>query len=209
MTFNYMATIFSSERTMLRMSAPTGKKSLYPDDAWPVENFTERRKDMYFNGEGVQIYNEPAAHSDGDCAVLFRASDVVVAGDIVDANHFPWIDLSRGGSIQGEIEALNHVVDLSVRPMPFVFQGGGTYIVPGHGRVYTKRDAVEYRDMVVTIRDIIQDMIGRGMTLAQVKEAAPARAYEIEYGSKSGPWTTDDFVEAVYKGLTSTNQGQR
>jgi cyclase len=203
MTFDYAASIFSAEQTLFRISAPTGQKSPYPQDAWPVETFTERRRDMYFNGEGCQIYNEPAAHSDGDAVVLFRGSDVVVAGDIIDANRFPWIDLSRGGSIQGEIEALNHIIDLSVRPMPFVFQEGGTYIVPGHGRAYTKRDAVGYRDMVVTIRDIIQDMIQRGMTLVQIKEAAPARAFELEYGANSGPWTTNDFVEAVYKSLTA------
>ena len=203
MTSNYAASIFSAEQTLFRMSAPTGQKSPYPQDAWPVEVFAERRRDMYFNGEGCQIYHEPAAHSDGDAVVLFRGSDVVVAGDIIDANRFPWIDLSRGGSIQGEIEALNHIIDLSVRPMPFVFQEGGTYIVPGHGRVYTKRDAVGYKDMVVTIRDIIQDMIRSGMTLAQIKEASPAKAYELEYGAKSGPWTTNDFVEAVYKGLTA------
>ena len=203
MTFNYSASIFSSEQTMFRMSAPTGQKAAYPQDSWPVETFSERRRDLYFNGEGLEIFNERAAHSDGDCVVLFRGSDVVVAGDIIDTNRFPWIDLTRGGSIQGEIDALNHVVELSVKAVPFVFEGGGTYIVPGHGRVYNKRDAVNYRDMIVTIRDIIQDMIDRGMTLAQIKEASPAKAYELEFGSKSGPWTTDDFVEVVYKSLTA------
>ena len=158
---------------------------------------------MYFNGEGLQIYHEPAAHSDGDSVVLFRASDVVVAGDIIDANRFPVIDLARGGSIQGEINALNHIIELSVRPIPFVFEEGGTYIVPGHGRVYDRRDVVEYRDMVVTIRDIVQNMIQHGMTLPQIKEASPAKAYEREYGAQSGPWTTSDFVEAVYKSLTA------
>lgn len=203
MTSNYAATIFAAEQVLFRMSAPRGQKAPFPEDTWPVEIFSERRRDMYFNGEGLLIYHEPAAHSDGDSVVLFRASDVVVAGDVIDATRFPVIDLARGGSIQGEINALNHVIELSVRPMPFVFQKGGTYIVPGHGRVYDRRDVVEYRDMVVTIRDIIQDMIQHGMTLAQIKEASPAKAYEQEYGAKSGSWTTDDFVEAVYKGLTA------
>src|SRR5579864_674552 len=200
---SYPATIVSTEQILDRMSAQNGQKAAYPSESWPQETFPDRRKDYYMNHEGVQIYREPPAHSDSDSMVLFRGSDVVVTGDIIDANRFPVIDLARGGSIQGEIEALNQVIDLSFRPMPFVFAEGGTIVVPGHGRIYDRQDVVEYRDMVVTIRDIIQDMIQRGMTLPQIKEASPAKAYEREYGAKSGSWTTDDFVEAVYQGLTA------
>src|ERR1700694_353881 len=196
------ATIVSTEEVLCRMSALNGQKATYPSEAWPQETFPDRRKDYYMNHEGIQIYREPAAHSDCDSIVLFRGSDVVVTGDIIDANRFPVIDIATRGNIQGEIEALNQVIDLSFRPMPFVFAEGGTYVVPGHGRIYDRQDAVEYRDMVVTIRDIIQDMIQRGMTLPQIKEASPAKAYEREYGAKSGSWTTENFVEAVYQGLT-------
>jgi cyclase len=200
---DYSATIVSTEQILSRMSALNGQKAPYPSEAWPQDTFPDRRKDYYMNHEGIQIYREPPAHSDSDSIVLFRGSDVVVTGDIIDTNRFPMIDTARGGSIQGEIDALNQVIDLSFRPMPFVFEEGGTLVVPGHGRIYDRQDVVEYRDMVVTIRDIIQDMIQRGMTLGQIKEASPAKAYEREYGAKSGSWTTDDFVEAVYKGLTA------
>ncbi len=209
MTSDYAASIFAAEPVLFSMSAPTGQKAPFPQDAWPVETYSERRRDMYFNGEGLQIYHEPAAHSDGDSVILFRASDVVVSGDVIDTTRFPVIDSSKGGGIQGEIDALNHVIELSVRPMPFVFQGGGTYIIPGHGRVCDRRDVVEYRDMIVTIRDIIGDMVQRGLNLTQVTNAAPAKAYEREYGAKSGPWTTDHFVEAVFKGLTTKRLEQR
>jgi glyoxylase-like metal-dependent hydrolase (beta-lactamase superfamily II) len=202
MTSDYAASIFAAEPVLFSMSAPTGKKAPFPQDAWPVETFSERRRDMYFNGEGLQIYHEPAAHSDGDSVILFRASDVVVSGDVIDTTRFPVIDSAKGGSIQGEIDALNHVIELSVRPMPFVFQAGGTYIIPGHGRVCDRRDVVEYRDMIVTIRDIIGDMVQRGLTLTQVNNASPTKAYEREYGARSGQWTTDNFVEAVFKGVT-------
>ena len=195
------ATIVATEQVVTRMSAPDGQKAAYPSEAWPQETFPDRRKDYYMNHEGIQIYREPAAHSDCDSIVLFRGSDVVATGDIIDANRFPVIDTANGGSIQGEIDALNQVIDLSFRPMPFVFGDGGTLVVPGHGRIYDRQDVVEYRDMVVTIRDIVQDMIQRGMSLQQIKAASPAQAYEREYGAKSGSWTTDNFVEAVYKGL--------
>ncbi len=197
------ATVLAAEPVLLRMSDSSGRKAPFPEDTWPTESFAERRKDLYLNQEGIFIYQEPAAHSDGDSVVLFRGSDVVVTGQIIDTRRFPVIDIAKGGSIQGEIEALNHILNLSVRPLPFFYQGGGTYIVPGNGRICDYIDALEYRDMLVVVRDIVQDMIRRGMTLNQIKAARPAKAYERQYGATTGRWTTDNFVEAVYKGLTA------
>ena len=196
------ATILAAQQVLLRMSAPTGKTALFPEDAWPTESFAEKRRDLYLNQEGIFIYRVSSAHSDGDSVVLFRGSDVVVTGEIIDTNRFPVIDVTKGGSIQGEIDALNQILDISVRPLPFFYQGGGTYIVPGNGRIYDYIDLVDYRDMVVVVRDTVDDMIHRGMTLAEIKAAHPAKAYEGRYGATSGSWTTDNFVEAVYKGLT-------
>lgn len=202
MTNGFAASILAADNVLVRMSAPTGQKSPYPSDAWPTDSLTTKRNYIYFNHEGIEIFYEPAAHSDGDSIVFFRASDVVATGDILDATRFPVINLSEGGSIQGEVDALNHVVELSVQSIPFVNREDGTYIIPGHGRIFRLIDVVEYRDMIVTIRDIIQDMIQRDMTLDQIEAASPAKAYESEYGSNSGPWTTNDFVRAVYESLT-------
>lgn len=203
------ATILAAQQVLLRMSAPSGRKAPFPEDTWPTESFAEPRKDLYLNQEGIFIYREPAAHSDGDSVVLFRGSDVVVSGQIIDTNRFPVIDITKGGSIQGEIAALNHILDLSVRPLPFFYQGGGTYIVPGNGRIYDYIDLVDYRDMVVIVRDTVADMMHRGMTLSEIKAAHPAKAYEGRYGATTGPWTTDDFVEAVYKGLTTSKEPKK
>lgn len=201
-TNNYAATILAPDSLLLRVSAPTGKVSAFPNDSWPTETFAEKRKFIYLNHEGIEIFRAPAAHSDTDSIVFFRGSDVIATGDILDATRFPVIDLEKGGGIQGEIAALNHVIELAVRPIPFVYEKGGTYIIPGHGRIYQQADVVEYRDMIVIIRDIIQNMIKKGMTLDQIEEASPAKPYERQYGSRSGPWTTNNFVEAVYKSLT-------
>jgi glyoxylase-like metal-dependent hydrolase (beta-lactamase superfamily II) len=189
------ATILAAQQVLLRMSAPTGRTAAFPEDAWPTESFAEPRKDMYLNQEGILIYREPAAHSDGDSIVLFRGSDVVVTGQVIDTNHFPVIDTAKGGSIQGEIDALNQTLDLSVRPLPFFYQGGGTTIIPGKGRLYDYIDLVDYRDMVVVVRDTVEDLMHRGMTLGDIKAAHPAKPYEGRYGAP------DDFVEAIYKGL--------
>ena len=79
---------------------------------------------------------------------------------------------------------------------------GGTEVLTGRGRIYRQIDVVNYRDMVVIIRDMIQHMIDQKKTLEQIKAAAPAKAWEPEFGATSGPWTTNDFVEAIYKSLT-------
>ncbi len=197
------ASILAYETVLARMSAPTGQSAPYPADSWPTETFHDNPKTLYFNHEGIEVLHQPAAHSDSDSFVLFRGSDVVMAGDILDATRFPVIDLEKGGSIQGEIDALNRLIDLAISPIPFVFQEGGTYVIPGHGRIYDQADVVEYRDMIVTLRDVIQDMLKRGMTLDQIKAADPALPYETQYGAKSGSWTTNDFIAAVYKSLAA------
>jgi cyclase len=202
MTNGGAASILASEKILLRMSAPTGKVAEFPAEAWPTEAFYGERKPIYFNGEGIEILHQPAAHTDADSFVFFRRSDVVAAGDILDTTRYPVIDIGRGGSIQGEITALNQLIELAIPPGPFIYEPGGTYIIPGHGRICAQFDVVEYRDMVVIIKDNIEDMMQRGMTLDQIQAARPTKAYDREYGADSGAWTTNAFVEAVYKSLT-------
>jgi cyclase len=196
------ASILAVEQVLTRMSAPTGQASPFPTAAWPTETFDYARKYMYLNGEGIEILHQPAAHTDGDAIVFFRRSDVVVVGDIIDTDRFPVIDVPRGGSIQGEIAALNHIVDLAIPSVPIVSREAGTLIIPGHGRIYHQLDVVEYRDMVTIIRDRVQGLIAAGKTLDQIKAAAPAKGYTRRYGSDTGPWTTTQFIEAIHHSLT-------
>jgi cyclase len=172
-----------------------------PPAGWPTEVFHYARKAMYLNGEAIEMLHQPAAHTDSDVVVFFRRSDVVMAGDVLDTRQFPVIDVERGGSIQGEIAALNRLVDLAVPSVPVVTREAGTIVVPGHGRLCDAYDVVEYRDMVVIIRDRVRDLIKAGRSLAEVKAAQPAKGYIGRYGNPGGPWTTDRFVEAVYRSL--------
>ena len=133
--------------------------------------------------------------------VFFRRSDVVVAGDVLDTTRFPIIDVARGGSIQGEIAALNRLVELAIPSVPIVSREAGTLVIPGHGRVCSQLDVVEYRDMLSIVRDRVRDLIKEGRTLEQVKAASPAKGYTRRYGSDTGAWTTDNFIEAVYSSL--------
>jgi glyoxylase-like metal-dependent hydrolase (beta-lactamase superfamily II) len=178
------------------MSAMQGKPGAIPAAAWPEDVYFNDQKDMFVNGEPVQLFSQPAAHSDGDSLVFFRRSDVVVAGDLFSPVSYPLIDVEKGGGINGEIDALNRILDLTV---PADKQEGGTYVIPGHGRLCDEADVLEYRDMVTIIRDRIQDMIKQGMTLEQVKAARPTRDYDPLYGTTA--WTPDMFVEAAYRSL--------
>jgi glyoxylase-like metal-dependent hydrolase (beta-lactamase superfamily II) len=171
----------------------------FPASATPSETFVGGVKEFFFNGEPVIMYHIPAAHTDGDSIVYFRRSDVVATGDIYRTDSYPVIDLQKGGNVQGIIDGLNLVLDLAV---PEHHEEGGTFVVPGHGRVSDEFDVLEYRDMVTIVRDRIQAMIKKGMTLEQVKAARPTLDYDSRYGATTGNWTTEMFVESVYKSLT-------
>jgi glyoxylase-like metal-dependent hydrolase (beta-lactamase superfamily II) len=192
-----VASILSAQKVLERMSAPTGRASPFPVTAMPTETFDDPRKYMYLNGEGIEILHQPSAHTDGDVFVFFRRSDVVIAGDTIDTNRFPVVDVSRGGSVNGEIAALNRLVEIAIPSVPIVSRDAGTIVVPGHGRLYDQYDVAEYRDMVTIVRDRVRDLKKSGATLTQVKAASPARGYTRRYGAESA----DKFVEAVYQSL--------
>ena len=200
MTNGGAASILTHDSVLRRMSAPTGKTSAFPVDTWPTEAFYTERKALRMNDEAIEVTHQNAAHSEADSFVMFRRSDVVAAGEILDMTRFPVIDLAHGGSIQGEIDALNKLIALAVPPGPFIYEGVGTYVIPGHGRLCEQLDVVNYRDMVVVVRDVIADMIKQGMTLGQIKEASPAKPFETEYGTQPG--VTSAFIESIYKSLT-------
>jgi glyoxylase-like metal-dependent hydrolase (beta-lactamase superfamily II) len=190
------ASILSHDSVLRRISS--GKEAL-PSGAWPNEAFFTPRKAIRMNDEGLEIFYQPSAHTSADSFVLFRASDVVVTGDVMDTTRFPVIDLANGGSIQGEIDALNRLIDLTIAPTPFIYKDVGTYVIPGHGRVCEQNEVVDYRDMVVLVRDVIADLVKQGKTLDQIKAARPALPYETRYGTQAG--VTNAFVEAIYKSL--------
>jgi cyclase len=181
------AAIVAHERVLARMS-----DAARPSTEWPLNTFFEETRDFYFNGEAIFLYHFPGGHTDGDVFVYFRGSDVLVAGDIFLTTTYPVIDAKAGGGVEGFITSLNKMLDIAV---PKYLQEGGTYVIPGHGRVGDEADILEYRDMIVIIRDRIQDMVKRGMTIDQVKVAQPTLDYDPRYGNPTA------FIEAVYRDL--------
>jgi len=192
------AAIIAHENVLLRMSVTPEGQTPIPAGALPSETFFGEADELFFNGEAIRFVHMPAAHTDGDILAFFRRSDVVSAGDVYVTTGYPFIDRDRGGTIGGVLDGLNRIIGITV---PRNKQEGGTMVIPGHGRISDEADVVEYRDMLTIIRDRVQEMADRGMTLEQVRAARPTSDYDGRYGSTEGFWTTDQFVEAVYTTL--------
>jgi glyoxylase-like metal-dependent hydrolase (beta-lactamase superfamily II) len=185
--------VVAHENVLNRLSNPPNQPEV-TGPLWPNDEYSQPVKDFSFNGEAVLVYHVPAAHTDGDSLVHFRRSDVLATGDVFTPGRYPVIALERGGSMQGLIDALNQILRITV---PLKYQEGGTYVIPGQGRLCDEADVVEYRNMVTIVRDRIRDLIGKDMSLDQVKTARPTRDYDTQYDAKDA----GAFVEAIYKSL--------
>ena len=187
------AEIIAHENVLERMSARTNSPA-YPARAMPQTTYhiDSIKLSTLYHGDGIQVFHVPHAHTDGDSLVYFRHNDVLATGDVFTTTAYPVIDVERGGSINGVIDALNKILDIA---FPEFRLEGGTLIVPGHGRLCDSADVAYYRDLVTIIRDRVQDMKKKGITLDQVKAQRPTRDYDPRYGSG------DQFVEAVFKSL--------
>ncbi len=192
-------TIIAHENVLNRMTKPVTTSVTPPNQiGLPTDEYYLPFKDLHYNGEAIIIYHEPNAHTDGDSVVLFRGSDVVSTGDIFTPGGYPFIDVAQGGSVQGELAALTHILELTV---PAEREEGGTLVIPGHGRLAEEVDVAEFRDMVAIVRDRVQDSIKKGKTLAQIQAERPTLDYDTEYVRKGSFVSADRFVESVYKSL--------
>ena len=189
------ATIIAHENVVNRMARPAAAGQTPAATAGlPNDEYFMPTKDLYFNGEPIFVIHEPNAHTDGDSIVLFRRSDTIATGDIFTPDTYPFIDIERGGSVKGLLDALNHILHLTV---PAHLQEGGTRVIPGHGRLCDEAEVVEYRNMITIVRDRVQALINKRMTLEQVKATHPTFDYDTQYGPG------DAFVEAVFKSLSN------
>jgi glyoxylase-like metal-dependent hydrolase (beta-lactamase superfamily II) len=175
------------------------------EETLPTSTYSEARKDMYVNGEPIEVLFAPAAHTDGDSLVYFRKSDVVAVGGLLDTFRYPVIDVAAGGSLEGIIQGLTRVIEITI---PERNAMGGTLVIPGRGRICNEIDVVEYRNMLVIIRDRVRDLAAKGMTLEQVKAARVTLDYDGIYGATDGVWTTDMFLDAVFREVSVARRAQ-
>jgi len=194
---NQGARLISHENTLNRMAGTADGEAEQPQDMLPTSTFYTEKKEIYFNGEPIEILFAPKAYTDGDVMVFFRGSDVIAAGPTFSTTTFPVIDEKRGGTIQGHLDALNRILDITV---PRFNEQGGTMVIPGSGRLSNESDVDDYRNWMTIVKDRVQEMIKKKMSLAQVKAARPTLEYDALFSTPG--WTTDQFVEAVYRTLS-------
>jgi len=190
------AEIIAHEHVLTSMSA---LEPAPPFEGWPTSTFFTDSKSLTFNQEGIDILYLPKAHSDGDTIVHFRQSNVISAGDIYTPDRYPYFDVAKGGSLQGVIDGLNRIIDLTITEN---MQEGGTLVIPGHGRVGNESDVVEYRDMLTIIRNYIQEMIRERRSLAEIQKARPTFGFDPLYAPGTSEWTVEQFVAAIYRELS-------
>lgn len=189
------AAVFAHENTALRIAAGPSA-----DRHSPTDTFFRGTRELYFNGEPIEIIHAPSATSDGDVLVYFRKSDVVVAGAVIADLTYPVVRLNEGGTVNGTVEALNDILDITIAEWR---AQGGTMVIPDRGRIYDEGDVAEYRDMLTIIRDRVRDAIDKGLTLEQIKAARLARDYDGRYGAESGPASADAFMTTMYQSLSA------
>jgi cyclase len=194
--------VISHENALNRMMKGTPAFPAMTGDALPASSFFTPRKDFFANGEAVLILHQPKAHSDGNVLAFFRGSDVISTGDIFRTDCYPVIDTAKGGTLQGELDALNTILDITV---PERNQIGGTRVIPGHGRICNEADVLEYRDMLTIIRDRVRDMVRKNMTLEQVRAARPTLEYDGIYGTRK-EWTGAMLIETAYAELAGAGK---
>ncbi|HTT03662.1 MAG TPA: MBL fold metallo-hydrolase [Steroidobacteraceae bacterium] len=187
------------------LTAMSGAAPGYSQDALPSITYDEGQQNLSLNGDSMEMIPAPAGHSNGDSWVIFRQADVIASGDTVDMLRFPQIDVAHGGSINAEVDAMNRLVDIVVPALPLYWHEGGTILIPARGRLAQAEEIVQYRDMVTMVRDRVQALVNEHRSLAQVKAANPTAGFNNRYGAQDGPWTTDQFVTAVYQSLTASH----
>jgi len=189
------AAVLAHENVLVRMVSRQAEFDALPTETYFIREY---KLSTFFNDEGIRLVHFPNASTDGDTVVYFRGSDVIATGDVFNMDTFPIIDVDQGGHINGVLDALNYILNLAI---PEFRTEGGTMIIPSQGRLSDSADVGYYRDMLTIIRDQVKSLIDRGMTLEQVIAERPTFGYEGRFGSDTGSWTTEMFIEAVYRSL--------
>ncbi|MBL4819431.1 MAG: MBL fold metallo-hydrolase [Gammaproteobacteria bacterium] len=178
---------FLAEKTYIpRNGGIVGRQP--PAGGRPVVTFNDGIS-FHLNGEEVQAFLAPPAHTDGDTFVYFPDSDVLHLGDVFRTTSFPIMDVYNGGTLEGTIAALEQAIAMA---------GPQTRIIPGHGLSVVGREAVEeFLAMIVDVRGRVLAMILEGKKLDEIMAARPTANYDAKWGQEAG-WTADDFVPIVY-----------
>ena len=135
----------------------------HPAAALPVITFSATMT-FHFNGDTVHVVHVPRAHTDGDSIFYFEKADVMHTGDAFINRGYPLIDIASGGTIKGQIEATNKMLE---------FVGPDTIVIPGHGPLADRTRMIEIRDMLIAARAAVVKLLEQGMSLNEILAAKP------------------------------------
>src|SRR6202163_4851917 len=195
------ATVLAHENTKKRMAEPHDLPVLYrgpdgalaglhfdpsPAEALPQQTFRTTYK-LQANGEGLVLQHVPPAHTDSDIYVHFQNANVIQMGDLFFNWMYPYIDPGTGGTITGNIAAVDEILSLA---------GNDTKIVAGHGPLGNKADLTKFRDMLITSRDRIQTLKSAGKSAQEAVAEKPFADLDPVWGK--GIINSDQWVQVVY-----------
>lgn len=194
------AAVWAHQNVLSRLVDETaaGGPGAPTESQWPSDAVDQDVYGMVFSDEAVQMHHARRSTTDGQMMVLFRQSDVIAAGDVLNMTSYPLIDVARGGTIDGELVALNRLMDMII---PDDQVSGGTVVIPGHGRLTDLGDVARYTVMITTIRNRVQYYKNQGKTLEQVLALNPSAEYDDRWSAKSGLGSAREFLTAVYNTL--------
>jgi glyoxylase-like metal-dependent hydrolase (beta-lactamase superfamily II) len=157
--------------------------------ALPTSTF-DTRHEMQFNHTNIVLEGYDPAHTDSDISVRFVEADILLVADTWWNGVYPFIDYSTGGSIDGQIRAAQRNVDAVT---------ADTIVVPGHGPIGNRADLIEFRDMLLAIREKVAGLKRQGMTVFEVIAAEPTAAFDAKWGQFL--ITPSAFTALVYQGV--------
>ncbi len=155
-----------------------------PYAALPKVTFTDSVT-FHINGETFNVFYAKNAHTNGDVIIHFKEANIFHTGDVFVRYGFPFIDQGAGGSIDGMINATDLLIART---------NDKSKIIPGHGELSTKKDLLDFKNMLTTVRKRIADGIAQGKTLEQIVDTDPMKGYKT-------PMDKTLFVKSVYDSL--------
>jgi glyoxylase-like metal-dependent hydrolase (beta-lactamase superfamily II) len=150
----------------------------------------ENERDFTFAGDSIKVEHFGPGHTDGDVLVYFENANVMAFGDTFWNGYYPFIDNEHGGSVNSAIAWANKAIERTTDQ---------TILVPGHGPVGNRAHLIEFRDMLVTVRDKIVALKSQGKSLEEIIAAKPTAAFDEKWGR----FVIDPefFTKLVYEGL--------
>lgn len=168
--------IIAHENVKTYLSTPRtqGEKEIspFPEFAQPNMTFTDRMN-LKFNGQNLQLIHMPGGHTNSDIVIFIPESKVLVVGDLLFANYFPYVDVGNGGNPLKYLENIDWIIENFPEE---------SIVVGGHGPTYTIDEYKAYRNTLQTTIDLAKGNKEEGMSLETMKKQRILKQWE-SYGN--------------------------